>query len=73
MRERGLLNSNFEQKSNENSRAKFERIWERVSEWELSVRAQHPPLGLYLKGEWPGTVGRSQAQRLVTVGKGWAH
>ena len=26
MRERGLLNSNFEQKSNENPRAKFERI-----------------------------------------------
>ena len=25
MRERGLLNSNFEQKSNENPRAKFER------------------------------------------------
>ena len=26
MRERGLLNSNFEQKSNENPRAKFERV-----------------------------------------------
>ena len=26
MRERGLLNSNFEQKSNEKPRAKFERI-----------------------------------------------
>ena len=26
MRKRGLLNSNFEQKSNENPRAKFERV-----------------------------------------------
>jgi len=26
MRERGLLNSNLEQKSNENPRAKFERV-----------------------------------------------
>ena len=26
MRERGLLNSNLEQKSNENARAKFERV-----------------------------------------------
>ena len=71
MRERGLLKSNLEQKSNENPRAKFERVWEGVSEWELSVRAQNSLLGLYLKREWPGTVGRSWAQRLVAVGKSW--
>ena len=35
------------------------------------MRAQNSPLGLYLKREWPGTVGRSWAQRLVAVGKSW--
>ena len=49
------------------------KVWEGVSEWELSVRAQNSPLGLYLKGEWPGTIGRDQPQQLVTVGEGWAH
>ena len=69
MRERGLLNSNLEQKSNENPRAKFERVWERVSEWELSVRAQNSLLGLYLKGEWPSTVGRGFGARQTLLPK----
>ena len=47
------------------------KVWEGVSEWELSVRAQHPPFGLYLKGEWPGTTARSWRQRLLAVGKRW--
>ena len=69
--ERDFLAIKLEPKSNENPRAKCERVWEGVSEWELSVRAQHPSLGLYLKREWPGTVGRSWAQRLVAVGECW--
>ena len=45
-------------KTQEQSLREFEREWVK---WELSVRAQHSPLGLYLKRKWPGTVGRSQA------------
>ena len=71
MRERGLLKSNLEQKSNENPRPKFERVWEGVSEWELSVRAQNPLFGLYLKGECPGTTARSCTQCSLAVGKSW--
>ena len=37
----------------------------------MSGRAQHPPLDLYLKREWPGTVGRSWEQWLVAVSKSW--
>ena len=40
-----------------------------MSECELSVRAQHPPLGLYLKGEWPGRTAWSWSQWLLAVGK----
>ena len=69
MREWGLLKSNLEQKSNENPRAKFERVWEGVSEWELSVRAQHPLLGLYLKSRSTGTTARRWIWKLGCLPK----
>ena len=71
MRERRLLKSNLEQKSNENPKAKFERVWEGVSEWEFSVRAQNSPLGLYLKSSSPGTTARRWTQRSLAIGKRW--
>ena len=46
-------------------------FWERVSEWELSVRAQNSPLGLYLKGECLGTMARSSTQWSLAVGERW--
>ena len=40
-------------------------VWEGVSEWELSVTAQHPLLGLYLKREWPGTTATSRWKKMA--------
>ena len=67
-RERFLANK-LEPKSNEILRAKF--VSGSVSEG-VSMRASHPPLGLYLKEFGRVHPRKSQAQRSGTVGEGGA-